>query len=315
MPYWAEEEMETILRLHQAVLEGKAPGEGFEIRLKRKSGERFDALIFEAPLIDGEGEHVGWMGSVMDITDRNRARDLLEQQQERLQHTARLVAMGEMASTLAHELNQPLSAITSYTSGCINKLESGNFMPGDLVGALKKMAVQEQRAGRIIRQVHDFVRKREPRRESCAVAEVVDDNVALFEAEARKRGVRILRRFQGGLPEIQADPHMLGQVLFNLMRNGVEAMQDIDPALRLLELGLSRDANQIIVSVADSGHGIPADTAEKLFTPFFTTKSEGMGMGLAICRSIIEFHHGRLWLESNPTGGTVFLFSLPIEAP
>jgi two-component system sensor histidine kinase DctS len=140
MPYWAPEEMETDLLLHNKVLEGKAPHEGFEIRLMRKDGSRFDALIYEAPLIDADGRQTGWMGSIIDVTERKHAEELARQQQEKLQVTARLVTMGEMASTLAHELNQPLAAITSYNAGCLNKLESGNFTAVQLKEALGKLA-------------------------------------------------------------------------------------------------------------------------------------------------------------------------------
>ena len=127
MPYWAPEEMERTLLLHNKVLEGNAPLEGFEIRLMRKDGSRFDALIYEAPLIDADGTQSGWMGSIIDVTARKEAEEVARQQQEKLQVTARLVTMGEMASTLAHELNQPLAAITSYNAGCLNKLASGNY--------------------------------------------------------------------------------------------------------------------------------------------------------------------------------------------
>jgi two-component system sensor histidine kinase DctS len=185
MPYWAPEEMERTLLLHNKVLEGKAPHEGFEIRLMRKDGSRFDALIYEAPLIDADGRQTGWMGSIIDVTARKHAEELARQQQEKLQVTARLVTMGEMASTLAHELNQPLAAITSYNAGCLNKLESGNFSAVQLKEALGKLGVQAQRAGHIIRRVHDFVRKSEPKLAPCDLAEVIDDSIGFIEALPR----------------------------------------------------------------------------------------------------------------------------------
>ena len=315
MPYWLPDEIEKTLEMNQIVLAGGAPSQGFEMRFRRKNGDIFDALIYEAPLIDSDGRHIGWMGSVLDITERKQAEEFARQQQEHLQHTARLVSMGEMASTLAHELNQPLAAISSYTTGCINKIEAGPFAPSEFADVLKKMSAQAQRAGRIIRQVHDFVRKREPRREPCAVAEVVDDSIALFEAEAKKRGIRIERLYQGGLPEVLADAHMIGQVMFNLMRNAADAMAATPQAERRLAISVARRDAQIVVRVSDRGPGISPAVADKLFAPFFTTKAEGMGMGLSICRSIIEFHAGRLWFEANPEGGTSFLFSLPIASP
>lgn len=313
MPYWAPESLDETMRMHQAVMHGQAPAQGFEIRFRRKSGELFDALVYEAPLIDGSGQHVGWMGSVLDITDRKLAEELFRQQQEKLQHTGRLVAMGEMASSLAHELNQPLSAIASYTTGCQNKIQAGRATFPELADVLGKMAAQSQRAGRIIRQVHDFVRKREPKREWCALAEVVDDSVTLFEPQAKKSGVRVERYIQGGLPEVEADPTMLEQVMLNLLRNATEAMTGTPITQRRVTVTVARDEDRLTVRVADRGTGVPPEVAERLFTPFFTTKVEGMGMGLAICRSIIEFHQGRLSVENDPTGGAAFLFTLPIQ--
>jgi two-component system sensor histidine kinase DctS len=159
MPYWAPEEHEATLPRTRNRWLARRPNEGVELRFQRKNGERFDALIYEAPLIDAEGRHTGWMGSVVDITERKRAEELARQQQEKLQFTARLVTMGEMASTLAHEINQPLSAISSYTTGCLNRLEAGDLPRDELREALGKLASQAQRAGRVIRRIYDFVRK------------------------------------------------------------------------------------------------------------------------------------------------------------
>lgn len=313
MPYWAPEEMEKTLLLHNKVLEGNAPHEGFEIRLMRKDGTRFDALVYEAPLIDADGRQTGWMGSIIDVTARKHAEELTRQQQEKLQVTARLVTMGEMASTLAHELNQPLAAITSYNAGCLNKLESGNFNAGQFKEALGKLAVQAQRAGHIIRRVHDFVRKSEPKLAPCDLAEVIDDSIGFIEGAAKSRGVRIVREIQGMRPELMADQVMLEQVLLNLMRNGIEAMSDVPADRRRLTIKLSQVDNQMEIRVVDRGPGISPEVAEKLFTPLFSTKADGMGMGLNICRSIIEFHHGRLWVEANPEGGSIFVITLPID--
>jgi two-component system sensor histidine kinase DctS len=296
-------------------MEGNAPREGFEIRFMRKDGSRFDALVYEAPLIDADGQHTGWMGSIVDVTARKHAEELARQQQEKLQLTSRLVTMGEMASTLAHELNQPLAAITSYNTGCLNKLESGAFTRDELSGALTKLGVQAQRAGRIIRRVHDFVRKSEPKRAPCDLAEVIDDSIGFIESAAKNRHIRIVREIQGMRPELMADQVMLEQVLLNLMRNALEAMNDQPSERRRLTIKLSQLENQMEIRVIDLGPGISTEVQEKLFTPFFSTKAEGMGMGLNICRSIIEFHQGRLWVENNPEGGTIFVITLPIGLP
>lgn len=314
MPYWAPEEIDSTLSAHRKVLAGQAPSEGVEVRLQRKNGERFDALIYEAPLIDAEGRHTGWMGSVLDVTERKRAEELARQQLEKLQFTARLVTMGEMASTMAHELNQPLSAIASYTTGCINRLDSGDLPRDELRDALGKLAAQAQRAGRVIRRVYDFVRRSEPKRAPCDINAIVDDAVGLIEADARKCGVRIVQELAPDLPLVLADRVMLEQVLLNLMRNGMDAMQATEATQRLLVISTALSEGSVLVGVADHGSGIPLEVAAHLFEPFYSTKPEGMGMGLNICRSIIEFHKGRMWVDANPGGGTLFRFTLPLEA-
>ena len=317
MPYWVPEQLDETLAIHQAVLAGDAPPDGFELTFQRKNGERFQALIYEAPLIDGKGKHTGWMASVLDVTERRRAEELARQQQEQLQFTSRLVTMGEMASTLAHELNQPLAAIASYNTGCLNLLASENFDAAEIRAALEKLGVQAQRAGRIIRRVHDFVRKSEPRRAAVDLGEIIDDCLGFVEAEARKRHVN-LENSVPALPAVLADRLMLEQVLLNLIRNGMEAMAGTAEGQRVLRVAAEHGDGEVIVSIADNGSGIPEDVRDKLFTAFFTTKPEGMGVGLSICRSIIEFHRGRLWVEDNvqaPNGsGTIFKFSLPLES-
>ncbi|MGB7501558.1 MAG: PAS domain S-box protein [Azonexus sp.] len=317
MPYWVPEQLNETMAVHQAVLAGDAPPDGFEITFRRKDGGHFQALIYEAPLIDGNGRHTGWMASVLDVTERRRAEELARQQQEQLQFTSRLVTMGEMASTLAHELNQPLAAIASYNTGCLNLLAKGDIDTQDIRQALEKLGIQAQRAGRIIRRVHDFVRKSEPKRAPCALSEIVEDCVGFVEAEARKRHVTLEIRMPE-LPPVLADRLMLEQVLLNLIRNGMEAMAGTPEAQRLLRVSAERNDSEAVVSIVDNGCGIAPDVREKLFTAFFTTKPEGMGVGLSICRSIIEFHRGRLWVEENslsPSGsGTIFSFTLPLES-
>jgi len=303
--------------VHQAVLDGKAPPDGFEITFRRKDGECFQALIYEAPLIDSKGQHTGWMASVLDVTERRRAEELARLQQEQLQFTSRLVTMGEMASTLAHELNQPLAAIASYNTGCLNLLATDDFDMRDIRQAMEKLGVQAQRAGRIIRRVHDFVRKSEPKRAPCALGEIIEDCIGFIEAEARKRHVQIVADLPS-LPPVLADRLMLEQVLLNLIRNGMEAMTNTPGAYRMLRISAEPREGEVMLAIADNGCGIAPEVREKLFTAFFTTKPEGMGVGLSICRSIIEFHRGRLWAEDNPrspTGsGTIFHFTLPLES-
>jgi two-component system, LuxR family, sensor histidine kinase DctS len=313
-PYWPAEERGQIEAVLAAARHPAAPRAGIELRLVRPDGERFDVLLYEAPLIDAEGKQTGWMGSVLDITERKRARELVRQQEEKLAATARLVTVGEMASTIAHELNQPLSAIASYTTGCLNLLSAHEVPRSELEEALRKSAQQTQRAGRIIRRVHDFVRKREPTRTPIRVNAVVEEAVGFADAEARKRRVRVQVRLAQLDPEVNADPVLLQQVVLNLLRNGMDAMAGTPPERRELHVATAAGPDTVTVSIADRGPGISAEIREHLFEPFFTTKPEGMGMGLNICRSILELHQGRVWADARPDGGTVFSFSLPLEA-
>jgi two-component system sensor histidine kinase DctS len=311
MPYWDPADPQNMAERQAQILTGSAPATGVERSLIRKNGERFDALVFDAPLIDAEGRHTGWMGSVLEITEQKRMREMARQQEDRLQATSRLVTMGEMASTLAHELNQPLAAISSYSSGCLNRIEAGNASMDELREIIAKLGKQAQRAGQIIRRVHDFVRRAEPKREMLDVNGLMLEAIALVEPDSRKRRIRIESDLAPHLPQVPADRVMIEQVVINLIRNGMDAMRDTSGA-RVLRVATLAQEDHVVIRVADTGGGIPPELARLLFEPFFTTKSEGMGMGLNICRSIAELHRGKLGFEPNPEGGTIFTFSLPV---
>lgn len=440
-PYWPQEDLERCWHNLRLTLAGQAPAGGFEMRIRRKSGELIDARFYLSALIDAEGRHGGWMGSVTDITeprriraelesaherfeavldgvdaavfvadarsdeilfanrafrsihgadvlgrsargivvpqpergdyrvdprrlsadevprelfdgelrhplsgrwyhvreqamrwvdgrvvrigmatdvtDRKEAAELARQQQERLQRTARLITLGEMASTLAHELNQPLGAITNYCMGCVTRLQSGTGSREELLAAMSKAAQQAERAGKIIHRIRAFVKKSEPRRAPVALAEIVDDALGFAEADAKKAGVELVCELADDLPLVLADRILIEQVLLNLVRNGIEAMENTPQRLRRLVVqaapGEGALAQQLVVKVCDHGHGLDETARAHLFSPFYTTKPDGMGMGLNICRSIVEFHQGRLWVEEAPHGGTIFAFTLPLE--
>lgn len=319
MSYWAPEAMEEYQVRFSQVLAGTVTPE-FETIFQRSDGTRFPVLIFESPLVDDSGKQTGWMGSILDISERKRVEDLNRQQQEKLQSSARLATMGEIASTLAHELNQPLAAISSYTTGALNLLSAETMEPGSvdlalLKPALEKAGVQAQRAGQIIRSVHAFVRKREPMRETVAIQDLLDSVMPLVELQAQQFFVTSQTSFAPQLPSVLADIVMLEQVLLNLTRNAIESMQSVAPERRVLRIVAQLDTvtapPNVVISVIDHGPGIPSEVAERLFSPFFSTKAEGMGMGLNICRTAVEFHGGTLTHVDNPEGGTIFRFSLP----
>jgi PAS domain S-box-containing protein len=438
-PYWPPEEHERLQHNIDTALAGKAPAAGFEMRIMRKNGERFYVRLYFSPLIDTNGQQIGWMASMNDITEPKRVRVELEraherfetvidgldsavhvadvqtgeilfanrafqnifgfdsvgrdsalvtaacrpttgwlhpdpaalsadelpcelfdgeiqhtlsghwyhlherairwvdgrtvrvqiaaditdkkhidevnlQQQKRLEQTSRLITMGEMASSLAHELNQPLSAIANYCAGCVKRMQAGNYRIDDLLAAMQKASDQAERAGKIIRRMRDMVKKGDPNRQPIALAELVDETRAFADIEAQRTGTQIIVNLPENLPNIVVDRIMIEQVLLNLVKNGIEAMNDVPFERRQLTLQARVvDERMLEVAVADHGHGLADEDMEKIFAPFYTTKAEGMGIGLAICRSIIEFHQGRLWATPRREGGTVFHFTVPIE--
>ena len=314
-PYWVPELVEETLARHQALGEAALGPISFETRFRRRDGEIFDVRVYEAPLVDADGRHRGWMGSIVDVTDLKRAEERERLHAETLTRTGRLISLGEMASTISHELNQPLAAISSYAAGSLHLLKSGR-PAGDLIGALEKLEAQAQRAGRVIRRVHDFVRKREPDLVRLDLGELVAALVGFLALDARKLKVEVATDLPEAPLLVQGDRTLLEQVLLNLARNAMEAMAATDGADRRVEIAVTRhvgsEGTVARVTVADHGCGISPDVADKLFSPFFSTKPEGMGMGLAICRTIVELHRGRLEFAPREGGGTVFTVTLPV---
>lgn len=275
----------------------------------RDAGRWYDVRLREIRWVDGRAAR---LMIATDITLRKATEDIVRQQQEKVQFTSRLMTMGEMASSLAHELNQPLTAITNYSEGALSRLRSGAGS-SELMAALEKTSTQAQRAGRIIRRIREFVKRSEPRRRPTPVARIVDDAVGFAELDARKKGIAIVTEVDASLPPLDVDPILIEQVLLNLLKNAMEAMDHA--TVRRINVLARRSAEGLAeIAVIDRGSGIPEAHLANLFQPFFSTKSEGMGMGLNICRSIIEFHQGRLAVEPNPepAGGTVMRFTLPL---
>jgi len=320
MPYWPPE-MAGEYQQRQAIrLAGNAPPrEGYESVFMRKDGTRFAVLVIEAPLMTAQGEQTGWMSAILDISEQRRVEELSRASQERLQATARLATVGEMASLLSHELNQPLAAIASYANGSLNLLdhpEAKNEALSDVQMALQRIAEQAGRAGRVINSVHDFVRRRDQAREAVAPQTLLDAIAPLVSLQARKLGVVVRTELEVDLPDVLCDRTMVEQVLLNLVRNGMQAMDQPECRQRVLVLQVRRAASNarqgwVEFGVADQGSGIDPIVAEQLFTPFFTTKAEGMGLGLSLCRTVIEQHGGHLDHSPNQPSGTVFRFTLP----
>ncbi len=450
-PYWPEEDIEQLTKRLEEEISGKHTAGGFQVRVKRKDGSRFDARMYVSPLIDPSGRQTGWMTSMTDITEPNRIRDqlagsyerftivlealdasvsvaplgskellfanklyrqwfgadssghlrlvaqagaydslvtsnddaddmaglpsdeltsaqsgnseiyvaeldkwlevrsryinwadgrlaqmviatditqrrraeaLAAQQADRAQTASRLITMGEMASSVAHELNQPLAAISNYCNGMISRIKRQQIEEKDLLGALEKTAHQAQRAGQVIHRIRSFVKRSEPNRSISDVGHIVSEALELAEIELRRRNVRLSHYIAARLPSLNVDPILIEQVLINLMKNSAEAIDNAQraPDKRHVELRVvprQVGEQQVIeFSVTDTGKGLPPEAIDKVYEAFFSTKAEGMGIGLNLCRSIVESHQGRIEAQNLYNAGEItgcrFSFWLPV---
>ena len=276
------------------------------------SGRRKDGSVFPMYLSVGQGIVKGeriFLGIIADISERKARDRRIQDLQTEMLHVSRLTDMGQVATGLAHELNQPLTAILNYTNAGLDiAQESGD---SDLKTVLGKIAEQASRAGNIIRRLRAFVEKRGPNRSEEDIAHTVDEAIRLGQINPAERGIKLRVNVEHALPKVWIDRIQIQQVLINLMKNAAEAMEH--SPVRELTVTISQVASNFVeITVADTGPGISPEMAEKLFQPFVTTKAHGMGMGLSICRGIIESHGGRLRLEPNPGGGAIFRFNIPI---
>ena len=458
-PYWPDEDLDTLQQKLNQELQGDTTSSGFQVRVKRKGGEIFDARMYVSPLIDARGQQTGWMTSMTDITEPNRVREQLsaahdrfttvlegldasvsvaplgskellfankmyrqwfdtttqghltlvtqagqprtpelseassddgkdqddglmglptdditetkaenaevyvpeldkwlevrsrylnwvdgrlaqmviatditprrqaeEQSQvqaDRAQSASRLITMGEMASSVAHELNQPLTAISNYCSGMVSRIKAQNLSEEELIKALEKTAHQAQRAGQIIQRIRTFVKRSEPNRALSDVTAIVAEAVELAGIELRRRQVRLTQVVAARLPAINVDPILIEQVLINLMRNAAESIDLAQRPLTQRDVELKvlpsqQEGQQVLVfSVTDTGRGLAPEVMNRLFEAFFSTKAEGMGIGLNLCRSIVESHQGRMQAENLYNGteitGCRFSFWIPVR--
>ncbi|UTH75198.1 PAS domain S-box protein [Chromobacterium sp. IIBBL 290-4] len=259
--------------------------------------------------VNGES---AWLAIVSDVTADRRREEREQAQQERFQNTARLIAMGEMASTLAHELNQPLTAINTYAAGVNRRLPEELALPAGVREALQAMAEQAKRAAQIVSSIRAFVKKHEPQLERVDPARVVPRAMGLAEPLAAKHGVSLQWEPDRRACLLDMDPVLIEQVLLNLLKNAIEALVEAGTPRPCVQLHTCVGDQQWRVEVVDNGPGLAQGMQDNLFTPFYSTKPEGMGIGLNICRSIVEFHRGEFGALSSPEGGCVFWFSLPL---
>ncbi|MEX2545225.1 MAG: PAS domain S-box protein [Phycisphaeraceae bacterium] len=309
---------ETSRRELDRLKQTLARGERFEGQTYnyRKDGERFILHWHVTPIRDDSRRITHFVSIQRDVTEQQRAERLARQREAELAHVGRLSTMGQMASELAHELNQPLAAIGSYVQGGLRRLRDGRVSLEDLDELLSRVDTQAQRAGQIIRRMRQFVRKREPERTQVELRTLVEEVVELVEPELRHQMINLELDFADDLPTTVLDAIQIEQVILNLVRNAIDAMTTVEPARRRLAIRTRRAAEgQVALEVRDTGTGISEADLKQVFEPFYSTKSRGMGMGLTISRTIVQTHGGKLTVTPNIDTGVCFTITLPLHAP
>ncbi len=314
MPYWPPEAIEEVMMRNKRNLAGQAPRDGYEAQWLHQDGRLLNVMVFESPLINAEGQQIGWMGSIIDITARKQLEERERHQAEAMSYQSRLTTLGEVASALAHQLNQPLTAIAGYNAGVQKMLVRAGYDNAAVLQALHKQGEQAAEAGRIVQRIREFLTRRAPQRERCELPALARRAVDLLQRDLLRSHVKVLWHEQGisELPAVYADPILVEQVLINLVRNAADAMRHRPEGGRIGIAFRPAGPRFVRVDVDDDGPGLEGRTSEQLTTPFYSTKADGMGMGLAICRSIIEVHHGGMEAGSSPWQGARLSFTLPV---
>ena len=298
---------------HLATLERREPFRDFVYKVRRVDGSLGFVSISGKPMFDAEGRFSGYRGVARDITERQRAEEALREAQAELAHVTRVATLGEFATSIAHEINQPLAGVVTNGQACLRWL--GRAVPdlAEARAAVERIIRDGTRAGEVIARIRALVRKAAPQRTRLAMNEVIAEVLALAEGELRRHGVALYTDLAAALPLVLGDRIQLQQVLLNLLLNGMEALRGVtDRPRALIVRSQPEESAAIRVSVQDVGPGIPPQDLERIFTAFMTTKPEGLGIGLAVSRSIIEAHGGRLWATLNDGPGATVQFTLPI---
>lgn len=314
---WAEithpDDLAADVAQFERVLAGEIDGYSLDKRFFRKDGAVIDSIMAARAVRRADGRVDYLMGLVQDITARKRAEESLQRLQAELAHVARVSTMGEMASWIAHEVNQPLAAIVANASACARWLgmEPANIQEASAAAA--RIAHAASHAGEVMARIRAFVQRREIHCSPLDLAEVAREALGMVEAEIRRHGVSLSFSPDAQRLAVVGDRVHLQQVVLNLLKNAVEAMAPVVERKKTLAVTVhAYGAHQVGVAVCDSGIGLHVETRERIFDAFYTTKAGGMGMGLAISRSIIEAHGGRLWASTNEGPGAIFQFALPV---
>ncbi|MDB4285466.1 ATP-binding protein [bacterium] len=283
-----------------------------QFRIKRADGEVRCIEHACQPVSTREDEFLGFRASNRDITEREFYKSETVQLQSELQHMDRVVTVSALTAALAHEINQPLAAMRSYAQAALRFMDRDQPEYDSVRKALRGIIADNKRAAAVVNRLRDLVKKDSSRWETVEISTIINDVVELMNSEMVLRNVQIALDLHQSVSLIQGDSIQLQQVLINLLTNAMDAMDDQPTETRSIAISAGPDnSNHVIVSISDTGCGVPADKVENIFTPFHTTKSEGLGLGLAICKSIIETHGGKIWVDNNPKGGSTFSFTLP----
>jgi PAS domain S-box-containing protein len=308
-----EEDREFVRRNFAACLERLGQSCGWEIRKVRKNGTVL-WVRENAKAVRPAGNQAIILVACEDITERRRAAEELHQAQTALAHAIRLTTLGELTASIAHEVNQPLASVATYAEACVRWLDRDPPNLDEARDAVESIIKEGKRAGEVIRRVRGLVNKTGPQKAPLDINEVVREVIDLVRRELLSHRVSLRLELGPARPAVLADRVQMQQVIINLVMNGIEAMQPVtDRPRELVIRSQQNEKHQVLVSVNDCGVGLSAENADRLFKAFFTTKSGGMGMGLSICRSIIEAHGGRVWAAPNVPHGAAFHFALPLR--
>jgi PAS domain S-box-containing protein len=301
-------------RKHREMLDAHLPFRDFEIARPGPNGSKRYVSVSGLPVFDGTGRFVGYRGVGRHITERKRAEEALRSAQAELAHANRVATMGQLTASVAHEVSQPIAATVMNAQAALRWIGAQPPNLNEVRQSLGQIVDNSKRAGDVIGRIRALIKKAPPQKEALEINEAILEVIVLTRGEVVQNGIAVRTQLADGLPRIQADRVQLQQVLLNLIVNAVQAMSGASDGARELLIATSADAsNGILVSLRDSGPGLDPVSLERLFDAFYTTKSSGLGLGLSICRSIIEAHGGRIWASANEPRGAVFHLSLPLE--
>ncbi|WP_442894394.1 ATP-binding protein [Bradyrhizobium sp. AZCC 1708] len=305
---------EEAWRKHRETLDAHLPFRDFELARAGPDGSKRYVSVSGLPVFDRTGRFVGYRGVGRHITERRRAEESLRAMQAELAHANRVTTMGQLTASIAHEVNQPIAATVTNAGAALRWLSAQPPNLGEVRDSLRRIVEDGKRAGNVISGIRALINKVPPRNDRFDLNEAILEMVVLTRSEMVKHGILLQTNLAPGLPMVKGDRTQLQQVILNLILNAIEAMEGVDQRAGALRINSEREAaGGVLVTVRDSGPGLDPADVERVFEAFYTTKAKGMGMGLAICRSMVEAHGGRMWARANEPRGAVFQFSLPLE--